>query len=110
MAINPDTGRFEWTEFQDTVFSDITEKLGNTERGQLRALADPGGPLWYVQEAMVAYATVLEKAIAGCDFATIEGLARARQLQTEFKAVRWQRELWERILSPLPEVTEEKSK
>src|SRR6476661_6848409 len=102
-------GQFEFEVWRERAYEDLTEKLGNTERGQLRALAEPGGPLWTIQQNMVDYARRLEKALSSCDLLNPATLQKAIALQSELRAVDWQRRMWERVLSPVPEpeVTEE---
>lgn len=97
---------FKWTLWEEEGYIDLVERLGNTERDQLRQLAGEGGPLWTIQQSMVSYARALERAITQCDFTSASGIQRASALQGELRAVIWQREMWERALTPKPEVKE----
>lgn len=82
------------------------ELLSNTDRRALRRLAENGGPLALIQEGMLAYVQELRYAIPSLDLRIPEELEKALKLQEEIRAVQWQIDFWERMLTLLPEEPE----
>lgn len=113
MALDPDTGAFtidQWSEEDSrrelrAHFEEV--ELSNTERAMLRRMIAPGELLFRVQANMVDYDRFLRNALMGCDLDTPEGVRRARTIRNEISAVDWQRRMWERLLSHIPEDEEQ---
>ena len=83
----------------------VEVELSYTERLQLRVLAVDGGPLDRIVVGCVELKKQMGMALVGADLNSVEGIAKARQLQAEMLAVDWTIRMWERMLS-LPPTTE----
>jgi len=88
------------TQLQELISDHL---LSNTEREMLRKLAEKGGPLWLVQQGMLAYSEAASYNIGKLDLEDEDDLERGRQLVRERKYIEWQKNLWERLLSSVPE-------
>jgi hypothetical protein len=80
----------------------VEVELSNIEREMLRVHAQPGGPLWKIQKGLLDYRGALIENVTSLDLATEVGLTKARELLAEARAVQWQYEMWQRMLTPLP--------
>lgn len=81
--------------------------LGNTERHRLRKLAEPGEPLDLIVQGLLAYSDQARYAISTLDLEDEAQLKKAILIGRERKAIDWTIRLWERILTPIPNPTEE---
>lgn len=97
-ALNTDT--FEFKGLIPERFSDIV--LSNIERSQLRALADEGGPLWRIMQGLLGWRQIVSRGLEVVDLYSEDGRRQAGALQAEIKAITWQYDLWQRLLTFIP--------
>lgn len=90
-------------DFHGLVLEPIADAvLSNTERQQLRELAEPGGPLHRIMTVLLGRKTVVERTFTRVNLFTPEGLAQMAALQAEAKALTQQYEMWQRMLTFIP--------
>lgn len=99
-----DTGVFEFKGLIPERFQDIV--LSNTERAQLRQLAEEGGPLWRIMQGLLGWRQIVARGLEVVDLYSEDGRAKAGALQAEIKAITWQYDLWQRLLTYLPPETD----
>lgn len=73
--------------------------LSNTERQQLRVLAEPGGPLYRIMSGLLDYKKKVDGSFSQVDLHSPSGLQMVASLQAESKAIKWQYEMWQRLLT-----------
>lgn len=90
-----------------TVDPVVVEDLTNGEREQLRALAEPGGPLWKIIRSMLDYGESLTQSLITANLLDAGELQRAQKVQAAIAACAWVQETIKQALVPV-EVKEEK--
>lgn len=73
--------------------------LSNTERQQLRALAEPGGPLYRIMSGLLSYKVVVERGFSRVNLGAPNAMIILAALQSEIKAIEWQYRMWQRQLT-----------
>lgn len=89
-------GLFKFKGLGDDGFIEL--ELIPAEREILRALAEPGQPIWKIMQGMLDYARVLKHNLSMLELGDPKDFSTALKLSAEIKAVDWQHRMWTRLL------------